>query len=109
MSTYLLACIITEFDHVDTTYQSISGRNVTVRMWAQSHKLSSLDFAIDLVPKVLPMLERYIGVPYSLPKLDFIAIPGYDDGKAMENWGLIVHRFVCHHLLFLFPVVRVRL
>ena len=92
MSTYLVACVITEFEHVDTAYRSISGRNVSVRLWTQSHKLHTLDFAKDLIEKVLPKREEYLGMPYVLPKLDFIAVPGFDDGKAMENWGLVIHR-----------------
>lgn len=97
MSTYLLACVLTEFYHLETTYSSISGQNITIRLWADAHKLSQLDFALELVPKILNSLENYLGIPYSLPKLDMIAIPGYQEGKAMENWGLVVHRllFVC--------------
>lgn len=91
MSTYLLACVLTEFNHVEMIYHSISGKNVTVRLWTHQHRLGHLDFALNLIPKALNKLENYLGVPYSLPKLDVIALPGYEEGKAMENWGLIIH------------------
>lgn len=71
---------------------SINGQNVTIRLWTDADQLSQLKTALKIVPKILISFEEYLGVPYSLPKLDFIAIPGYDYGKAMENWGLIVHR-----------------
>lgn len=92
MSTYLVAIILTELSPVVTSYTSIDGRNVTIRLWAREHLANQLEFALDFVPKVLVQLEEYLQIPYSLPKLDMITIPGFDDGKAMENWGLIVHR-----------------
>lgn len=93
MSTYLVACVLTEFGHVETVYHSISGKDVPIRLWTHRHRLAHLDFALNLIPKALERLEDYTGIPYSamLPKLDVVALPGYEEGKAMENWGLIIH------------------
>lgn len=92
MPTYILAFVVTELEFLETHYRSIDGRNVTLRMWTNGHKLGQLNLAMTLVPRLLTVLEEYLQVPYALPKLDMIAIPGYDSARAMENWGLIVHR-----------------
>ena len=91
MSTYLVAVVLTEFDHVKTTYKSIDGRDIQIRLWTQPPKLPQLAFSMHLVPRVLAKMESYLKVPYTLPKLDLVAVPGFDNGKAMENWGLVIH------------------
>ena len=92
MSTYLVAVVLMEFGSVDTLHKSIDGRSVEIRLWTQRAKLDQLQFAQHLVPRVLAKIESYLKVPYTLPKLDLVAVPGFDNGKAMENWGLIIHR-----------------
>lgn len=94
MSTYLLACVLSELEYLETSYLSIDGRNVSLRLWTEKPKFNQLDLAYRLVPQIMETLENYIGVPYSLPKLDMVSLPGYDLARAMENWGLIVQRFV---------------
>lgn len=91
MPTYLLAIIVARLVFLETSYESLDGRNVTIRLWTQPGQTHQLLFAMDFVPKVLETLEEYLRTPYTLPKLDIVAVPGYEEGKAMENWGLIVH------------------
>lgn len=92
MSTYLLASVLTDFEYLETYFLSMNGQNVSIRLWTTPNQLDYLKFALNLVPKILNSFEDYLQVPYPLPKLDIITIPGYDNGKAMENWGLIIHR-----------------
>ena len=47
-------------------------------------------YALESEAKILHYFNEYFGVPYPLPKLDLIAIPG-GFGGAMENWGGITY------------------
>ena len=47
-------------------------------------------YALDSSQEILTYYNDYFGVPYPLPKLDHIAIPG-GFGGAMENWGGITY------------------
>jgi len=92
MSTYLVAAVLTDYEYVERQYYTCR-RTITLRFWAEPTQIHKLEFAAELAPKILRFFENYLGIPYQLPKLDIIIIPGYDLGRAMENWGLIVHRY----------------
>jgi aminopeptidase N len=47
-------------------------------------------YALDSSQQILTYYNDYFGLPYPLPKLDHIAIPG-GFGGAMENWGGITY------------------
>lgn len=99
MSPYLLAFVLSQLEYLETSYKSIDGRNVTLRLWARKSKLDELDLSYRLIPRIMVALEDYLRIPYSLSKLDIVAVPGYDANRAMENWGLIIQRF-----LFLYSI-----
>ena len=47
---------------------------------------------------MLPFYKEYFGMPYSLPKLDIVALPVLAP-NAMENWGLVTFRLAKVKLL----------
>jgi aminopeptidase N len=53
-------------------------------------KQRAAEFPLAATKSLLHYYNNYFGVPYPLPKLDQIAIPGGFNG-AMENWGGIVY------------------
>ncbi|XP_060067108.1 endoplasmic reticulum aminopeptidase 1-like [Ylistrum balloti] len=87
MSTYLVAMVVGDYDHVTST--TLQGTEVSV--YAPSHQIKQTHLALDTAVKVLNFYNKLFGINYPLPKQDLIAIPDFVAG-AMENWGLITFR-----------------
>jgi aminopeptidase N len=83
MPTYLVAVAVGQFDALEDSVDGIPLRILTAK-----GKKADARYAMDVTKKVLPFYREYFGVPYALPKLDQIAVPGVRDG-AMEDWGFI--------------------
>ncbi|KAF8388770.1 hypothetical protein HHK36_025450 [Tetracentron sinense] len=87
MSTYLVALVVGLFDYIED--QTSDG--IKVRVYCQVGKGSQGKFALDVAVRTLDLYKIYFDVPYSLPKLDMVAIPDFSAG-AMENYGLVTYR-----------------
>ncbi len=83
MPSYLLALAVGRLDVLTG-----SADGVPLRIFTAPGKAEQARFAMRSTEQLLPYFARYFGVPYALPKLDQIAIPGTRQG-AMEDWGLI--------------------
>nr|POF16052.1 aminopeptidase m1-a [Quercus suber] len=87
MSTYLVAIVVGLFDYVE----HLTSDGVKVRVYCQVGKVNQAKFALGVAVRTLELYKDYFEVPYSLPKLDMVAIPDFAFG-AMENYGLITYR-----------------
>ncbi|XP_049361038.1 aminopeptidase M1 [Solanum verrucosum] len=87
MSTYLVAIVVGLFDYVEDH----TSDGIPVRVYCQVGKANQGNFALHVAVKTLPLFKEYFAAPYSLPKLDMIAIPDFAAG-AMENYGLVTYR-----------------
>ncbi|WOL09046.1 hypothetical protein Cni_G17799 [Canna indica] len=87
MSTYLVAIVIGLFDYVEAS----TSDGIIVRVYCQVDKSNQGKFALEVGVKTLDLYKKYFGVPYTLPKLDMVAIPDFALG-AMENYGLVTYR-----------------
>ncbi|CAK9172685.1 unnamed protein product [Ilex paraguariensis] len=87
MSTYLVAVVVGLFDYVEDH----TSDGVNVRVYCHVGKANQGKFALDVAVKTLGLYREYFAVPYSLPKLDMVAIPDFAAG-AMENYGLVTYR-----------------
>ncbi len=72
--------------------RAVSARRGSVRfgVWALRGQESQGREALANAQQILADYDDYFGMPYPLPKLDSIAIPGGFSG-AMENWGAITY------------------
>ena len=93
MSTYLLALIAGDMQAI---HAHAAGANMAA--WTPAGEAEQARYALETETKVLPFYNEYFGVPYPLPKLDLIAIPGNYEAGAMENWGAIT--FIDDAMLF---------
>ncbi|XP_024180663.2 aminopeptidase M1 isoform X3 [Rosa chinensis] len=87
MSTYLVAVVVGLFDHIEDT----TSDGVKVSAYCPVGKSDKGEFALNVTVMTLDLFSKYFSTPYSLPKLDMVAVPEFSGG-AMENYGLITYR-----------------
>jgi aminopeptidase N len=85
MSSYLNVFVAGDLDLI----QSRSGP-AQIRVITTKGKAELGRYALEATAQILQYYNDYFGVPYPLPKLDQIALPG-GFGGAMENWGGITY------------------
>ncbi len=85
MSSYLVVLCAGEFETIEGEQDGVKLRVVTTKGKAETGR-----YALESEAKILHYYNDYFGVPYPLPKLDLIALPG-GFGGAMENWGGITY------------------
>jgi aminopeptidase N len=85
MSSYLNVFVAGELDAIESRI----GRT-QLRVIATKGKAEMGRYALEATAQILQYYDDYFGVPYPLPKLDQIALPG-GFGGAMENWGGITY------------------
>jgi aminopeptidase N len=85
MPSYLVALVAGELER-------LAGRQdgVDIGIVTTQGKQASATIPLAETKKLLHYYNNYFGMPYPLPKLDQIALPGGFNG-AMENWGAIVY------------------
>ncbi|NXB45369.1 AMPN Aminopeptidase, partial [Leucopsar rothschildi] len=88
MSTYLLAFIVSQFDHRDT-----NSSGTLIRIWGRPKAIEEGqgDYALNVTGPILKFFEGHYNTAYPLPKSDQVGLPDFNAG-AMENWGLVTYR-----------------
>ena len=85
MASYLNVFVAGELDLIETRAAGTQIRVIATRGKAEWGR-----YALESTAQILEYYNDYFGIPYPLPKLDQIAIPG-GFGGAMENWGGITY------------------
>src|SRR6266571_3776174 len=85
MSSYLNVFVAGKLDLIESQSGPTQIRVITTKGKAEMGR-----YALEATAQILKYYNDYFGVPYPLPKLDQIALPG-GFGGAMENWGGITY------------------
>jgi aminopeptidase N len=85
MSSYLNVFVAGELDLIESRSGPTQIRVITTKGKGELGR-----YALEATGQILQYYNDYFGVPYPLPKLDQIALPG-GFGGAMENWGGITY------------------
>ena len=85
MSSYLNVFVAGELDLIESRSGPTQIRVITTKGKAELGR-----YALEATAQILKYYNDYFGVPYPLPKLDQVALPG-GFGGAMENWGGITY------------------
>ncbi len=85
MSSYLVVLCAGDLEAIEGEQDGVKLRVVTTKGKSESGR-----YALESEAKILHYYNEYFGVPFPLPKLDLIALPG-GFGGAMENWGGITY------------------
>lgn len=84
MPTYLVAFCVSEM-------LSVTSGDSRLRISMRGNAVDEAKYLIGIGETILKTIGDFVGVPYSLPKMDIIAVPDFDAG-AMENWGITTYR-----------------
>lgn len=86
MSTYLVAVVVSNFQSLDNN----DGKH-SYKIWSNPELIGQVPYSLSAMSKTIDFFETNLKIPYSLPKLEIVAMPEYI-AVAMENWGLSLYR-----------------
>jgi len=86
---YLFALVAGDLAFIEDHYETMSGRNVQLRIYVQHHNIDKCDFAMLSLKKSMQWDEETFGREYDLDIYNIVAVDDFNMG-AMENKGLNV-------------------
>jgi aminopeptidase N len=86
---YLFALVAGDLAFIEDHFETMSGRNVQLRIYVQHHNIDKCDFAMVSLKKSMQWDEETFGREYDLDVYNIVAVDDFNMG-AMENKGLNV-------------------
>ena len=86
---YLFALVAGDFDHIEDTYQTMSGREVALKFYLEKGFGDQGRFALASLKRAMQWDEQTFGLEYDLDIYMVVAVSDFNMG-AMENKGLNV-------------------
>ncbi len=84
---YLFALVAGDFAVLEDTYSTISGKEVALKIYVESHNIDKTQFAMDSLKRSFAWDEQRFGLEYDLDIYMIVAVDDFNMG-AMENKGL---------------------
>ncbi len=84
---YLFALVAGDLHKVEDTFETMSGRNVTLQLWVEQENLDKTAHAMASLKRAMTWDEQTYGREYDLDLFMIVAVNDFNMG-AMENKGL---------------------
>ena len=92
--SYLFALVAGDLECVEDRFTTMSGRDVTLRIFTESHNIHKCDHAMVSLKKSMKWDEDVYGREYDLDIFMIVAVDHFNMG-AMENKGLNIFNSSC--------------
>ena len=91
---YLFALVAGDLQHIESSFTTMSGRDVKLQIFAEAKDLDKLDYAMESLKKSMRWDEEVYGREYDLDIFMVVAVDFFNMG-AMENKGLNIFNTSC--------------
>lgn len=88
MSMSVFSFSIGDFKYLETTTEMLGQSDFPIRIYAPVGEVDRGQYALDVLKKYLPLVEKRFGVKYPIGKVDLVALPFLSDG-GVEDWSMI--------------------
>ncbi|MEE4299939.1 MAG: M1 family aminopeptidase, partial [Pseudomonadales bacterium] len=91
---YLFALVAGKLENIEDRFTTVSGREVTLRIYTEPHNVDKVDYAMDALKRSMRWDEEVYGREYDLDIFMIVAVDDFNMG-AMENKGLNIFNTSC--------------
>lgn len=91
---YLFALVAGDLVHIEDSFQTCSGRDVTLRIYVEGKDKDKCDHAMDSLKRSMRWDEEVFGREYDLDIFNIVAVDDFNMG-AMENKSLNIFNTSC--------------
>lgn len=92
--TYQLALTVSDLESISPTQEvnEMDGSKLEIKVWGRKDFLKHLKDVPDKVVRIINYFQDYFNSSIGLPKLDLMAVPGYNAAKPSDSWGLMLFK-----------------
>lgn len=91
---YLFALVAGDLKHIEDTFTTMSGVDVTLRIFVEPQNIDKCDFAMGALKRSMKWDEEVYGREYDLNIFNIVAVDAFNMG-AMENKSLNIFNSSC--------------